>query len=39
MDFWSREVGVEPYSVHSTHQPGIVVPSGIVHPFQGQEKV
>ena len=32
-------VGIEPYSVHSTHWPGIVVPAGIVHPSQGKEQV
>ena len=32
-------VGIELYSIHSTHWPGMVVPAGIVHPSQGKEKV
>ena len=32
-------VGIEPYSVHSTHWPGMVVPAGIVPPSQGKEQV
>ena len=37
--FLEQEVWIEPCSIHSTHWPGIVVLSGIVHPSQGKEKV
>ena len=37
--FLEQGVGIEPCSIHSTHWPGIVVASGIVHPSQGKEKV